>query len=132
MKVNLQPSLNDANLDATQPNSQRQLSVSISAIAENLDRNVPLNLCLILDHSGSMNGRPLETVKEAAKRLVDRLSPEDRLSIVVFNHRAKVLISNQTIEDPEDIKRQINRLAADGGTAIDEGLLYFRFREFGK
>ncbi len=69
-----------------------------------------------------MNGRPLETVKEAAKRLVDRLSPEDRLSIVVFNHRAKVLISNQTIEDPEDIKRQINRLAADGGTAIDEGL----------
>jgi len=37
----------------------------MSAIAqEEFDRNVPLNLCLILDHSGSMNGRPLETVKK--------------------------------------------------------------------
>ncbi|MBD2340563.1 VWA domain-containing protein [Calothrix sp. FACHB-156] len=122
MKVNLQPALNDSNLDANQPNSQRQLAISISAIAEVVDRNVPLNLCLILDHSGSMNGRPLETVKQAATRLVDRLKPGDRLTVVVFDHRAKVLIPNQVIEDPEYIKRQINRLTADGGTAIDEGL----------
>ncbi|MBH8555704.1 VWA domain-containing protein [Nostocaceae cyanobacterium CENA357] len=122
MKVNLQPVLNDGNLDANQPSSQRQLAISVSAIAENLDRNVPLNLCLILDHSGSMNGRPLETVKKAANQLVDRLRPGDRLSIVVFDHRAKVLVPNQIIEEPEKIKKQINRLAADGGTAIDEGL----------
>ncbi|MDZ7958452.1 MAG: VWA domain-containing protein [Aulosira sp. DedQUE10] len=122
MKVNLQPALNDSNLDANQPSSQRQLAISISAIAEIVDRNVPLNLCLILDHSGSMNGRPLETVKQAANRLVDRLKPGDRLTVVVFDHRAKVLIPNQAIEDPEYIKRQINRLTADGGTAIDEGL----------
>lgn len=122
MKVNLQPVLNDANLDAHQISSQRQLAISISAIAETLDRNVPLNLCLILDHSGSMNGRPLENVKKAASRLVDRLNPGDRLSIVVFDHRAKVLVPNQVIEDPEQIKKQISRLSADGGTAIDEGL----------
>ena len=122
MKVSLQPSLNDASLDANQLNTQRQLSISISAIAEYLDRNVPLNLCLILDHSGSMSGRPLETVKKAAIGLVDRLKGGDRLSIVVFDHRAKVLVPNQIIEDPERIKQQINRLSADGGTAIDEGL----------
>ncbi|MEA5502404.1 VWA domain-containing protein [Halotia wernerae UHCC 0503] len=122
MKVNLQPVLNDGNLDANQLSSQRQLAISVSAIAENIDRNVPLNLCLILDHSGSMNGRPLETVKKAANQLVDRLRPGDRLSIVVFDHRAKVLVPNQIIEEPEKIKKQINRLAADGGTAIDEGL----------
>jgi len=122
MKVNLQPALNDGNLDANQLNSQRQLGISISAIVENLDRHVPLNLCLILDHSGSMNGRSLETVKKAANRLVDRLNPGDRLSVVVFDHRAKVLVPSQSVEDPEKIKQQINRLAADGGTAIDEGL----------
>ncbi len=98
MKVSLQPALNDNSLDANQQNSQRQLSISISAIAENLDRNVPLNLCLILDHSGSMNGRSLETVKKAANRLVDRLNPGDRLSVVVFDHRAKVLIPSQSVE----------------------------------
>ncbi|MBD2293485.1 VWA domain-containing protein [Anabaena sphaerica FACHB-251] len=122
MKVNLQPTLNDSNLDAHQPSSQRQLAISISAIGETLDRSVPLNLCLILDHSGSMNGRSLETVKRAASLLVDRLSSEDRLSIVVFDHRAKVLVPNQVIADREYIKQQINRLTADGGTAIDEGL----------
>ncbi|WP_373526212.1 VWA domain-containing protein [Nostoc sp.] len=122
MKVSLQPALNDGNLDANQLNTQRQLGISISAIAENQDRNVPLNLCLILDHSGSMNGRSLETVKKAANRLVDRLNPGDRLSVVVFDHRAKVLVPSQSVEDPEKIKQQINRLAADGGTAIDEGL----------
>jgi Ca-activated chloride channel homolog len=122
MKVSLQPVLNDGNLDGSQPNSQRQLAISISAVADNFNRNVPLNLCLILDHSGSMSGRPLETVKKAACRIVDRLNPGDRLSVVVFDHRAKVLVSNQTVDDPERIKQQINKLSADGGTAIDEGL----------
>lgn len=122
MKVNLQPVLNDANVDALQSSSQRQLAISISAGAEPQDRSVPLNLCLILDHSGSMNGRPLEIVKQAAIRLVDRLKPGDRLSVVAFDHRAKVLVPNQQIKDPEQIKKQISRLAADGGTAIDEGL----------
>ncbi|HLO88444.1 MAG TPA: VWA domain-containing protein [Nostocaceae cyanobacterium] len=122
MKVNLQLALNDANVDQHQPNSQRQLAISISAVGETLDRSVPLNLCLILDHSGSMNGRPLETVKKAASLLVDRLSPQDRLSVVVFDHRAQVIVPNQLIEDRNHIKQQINRLTADGGTAIDEGL----------
>jgi Ca-activated chloride channel family protein len=69
-----------------------------------------------------MNGRPLETVKKAAIGLVDKLKKGDRLSIVVFDHRAKVLVPNQFLENPEQIKREINRLSADGGTAIDEGL----------
>ena len=122
MKVSLLPALNDANLDANQPNSQRQLAISISARASETGRSVPLNLCLILDHSGSMNGRALETVKKAALRLVDRLSPGDRLSVVVFDHQAKVLVPNQIIDHPERIKQQINRLDAEGGTSIDEGL----------
>ncbi len=122
MKVFLQPALNDANLDPTQTSSQRQLAISISAIAQQIDRSVPLNFCLILDHSGSMKGRPLETVKKAAQRLVDRLSPADRLSVVVFDHRAKVLVPNQIIENPDRIKQLLSQLSAGGGTSIDEGL----------
>ncbi|MGK7876375.1 MAG: VWA domain-containing protein [Xenococcaceae cyanobacterium] len=122
MKVSLQPVLNDSHVDANQPSSQRQLSISISAIADRQDQNLPLNLCLILDHSGSMSGHPIETVKQAAMRLVERLSPRDRISIVAFDHRAKVLVPNQVVEDIDQVKKEIQKLEADGGTAIDEGM----------
>jgi len=122
MRVGLQAALSDVNLDAAQTSSQRQLAISLSAIADISDRTAPLNLCLILDHSGSMNGRALETVKQAAHHIVDSLSPGDRLSIVVFDHRAKVLVPNQVIDNPAIIKRDIQQLQASGGTAIDEGM----------
>ncbi|MBF2001304.1 MAG: VWA domain-containing protein [Synechococcales cyanobacterium M58_A2018_015] len=122
MRVGLQAALSDAHLDGAQATSQRQLAISLSAIADTPGRAAPLNLCLILDHSGSMNGRPLDTVKQAAYRIVDSLSPGDRLSIVVFDHRAKVLVPNQVIENPAAIKVEINQLRASGGTAIDEGM----------
>lgn len=122
MKVGLQWSLSDAGVDAKQATNQRQLAVSIAAIAGEMNSSVPLNLCLILDHSGSMSGRPMETVRQAAQRIVDRLAPNDRLSLVAFDHKAKVLVPNQMIDNPASVKLQINQLKAAGGTAIDEGL----------
>ena len=122
MKVSLLPVLNDPNLDAAAPSTQRQLAISVSATASSIDSSVPLNLCLILDHSGSMGGRPLETVKQAAGQLLDRLKPGDRFCAVAFDHKAKVLVPNQIVEDPASIKRQIEQLRPAGGTAIDEGI----------
>ncbi|MBW4652826.1 MAG: VWA domain-containing protein [Kaiparowitsia implicata GSE-PSE-MK54-09C] len=122
MKVVLQAALSDDSIDVAQPNSQRQLAVSISALQDKPGRTAPLNLCLILDHSGSMQGRPLDMVKQAAHRVVDGLSPGDRLSVVGFDHRAKVLVPNQMIDSPAGVKAQINTLKPSGGTSIDEGM----------
>lgn len=122
MKVGLQPLLNDSHVDAHQASSQRQLSIALAAIAEHQDNAIPLNLCLVLDHSGSMNGAPLKTVKKAALELVDRLKPSDRLAIVAFDHKAKTLVPNQAVEDLDTIKTCLQRLSPEGGTAIDEGM----------
>ncbi len=122
MNVALSVKLSDDTVDVTQAASQRQMMVSVSAAAEGQQRSAPLNLCLILDHSGSMGGKALQTVKQAAQQLVDQLSPNDRLSIVAFDHRATVLVPNQSIVDPTLTKALIENLQADGGTAIDEGL----------
>lgn len=122
MKVGLHPALNDSHIDTNQANSQRQLSLAVSALSTEQDRSIPLNLCLILDHSGSMHGSPLETVKQAALRLIERLQPGDRLSVIAFDHRAKVIVKNQLVDNLENVKKQLKRLSADGGTAIDEGL----------
>lgn len=122
MKVNLESAVSDTHVDANQTSSQRQLSLSVSAIAETQDRSVPLNLCLVLDRSGSMSGRPLETVKQAAIEIIEGLNPSDRLSVVAFDHRAQVLVPNQPVENIDRIKQQIQKLEPAGGTAIDEGM----------
>lgn len=122
MDVSLQAALNDTNLDVAQASSQRQLAISISAIAQSSGRTAPLNLCLVLDHSGSMSGKPMETVKQAANRIVDSLSPGDRISIVAFDHKAKVIVPNQLMEHPEAVKAELKKLRVSGGTAIDEGM----------
>jgi Ca-activated chloride channel homolog len=122
MQVGLQALLSDAHLDANQAQSQRQLSLSIGAAADLTGTSLPLNLCLVLDHSGSMGGRPLRTVKEAALCLVDQLREGDRLSVIAFDHKAKVIVSNQAVTDKAQIKAKINQLEAAGGTCIDEGL----------
>jgi Ca-activated chloride channel family protein len=122
MRVGLQFALSDATVDAMQATNQRQLSVSIAAIADEPQSSAPLNLSLILDHSGSMSGRPMETVREAAQRLIDRLSLGDRISIIGFDHKAKVILPSQELDNPASVKLQLNQLKAHGGTAIDEGL----------
>lgn len=122
MRVGLKVALSDANLDLTQASNQRQLSIAIAALTPDGARTAPLNLCLVLDHSGSMQGRPLETVKQAAYRLLEQLTPDDRISVVAFDHNAKVLVPNQAANNLTALKFEIGRLTADGGTAIDEGL----------
>lgn len=129
MNINLQISANDRQLDPEQAINQRQVVLSVSAIppgvgesAIAVEQRAPLNLCLVLDHSGSMSGRPLETVKLAAQAIVDRLLPMDHLAIVAFDHRAEVLVANQPVNNPAEIRTKIQRLEPAGGTAIDEGM----------
>lgn len=122
MQVGLEIALSDAEIDATQVTSQRQVAISVFALPEPSARSLPLNLCLVLDHSGSMRGKSLDTVKQAAKGLIDKLTPGDRISIVTFDHQAHVLVPNQPVEQPADIQSQLNQLSPAGGTNIDAGL----------
>lgn len=122
MKVNLETYLSDPRIDSNSRSTQRQLTLNISAVADYAEQNLPLNLCLILDCSGSMANEPIETVKQAAISIIEKLQTGDRISVIAFNHQAKTIIPNQTVGDLAHIKQQINLLVADGGTAIDEGL----------
>ena len=122
MQVGLHCSLSDDKIAAGVASSQRQVSVSIGALAGEAGVGTSLNLCLILDQSGSMGGKPMETVKQAAMRVIEKLTPNDRLSVISFDHKAKTLISNQKVDNPSTLRATVAQLEAAGGTAIDEGL----------
>lgn len=82
----------------------------------------PLNVCLVLDRSTSMQGERMDTVKAAAIELVRQMQPEDILSIVTFHDRAEVLVPAGTQQDRTLIETQIRMIRPGGGTEIFQGL----------
>jgi Ca-activated chloride channel family protein len=83
---------------------------------------MPLNLSLVLDKSGSMQGKKIENLRQAAKLVVERLAPQDTISIVAFSDRKYLIAESQPVSDKEELKRRIERIRDGGGTAISGGL----------
>lgn len=83
---------------------------------------LPLNFTLILDHSGSMAGEKLRTMKEAVNHIIDQLGPEDIISIVTFQSRTEILSPAQPTRDKEALKRLVNKIRDGGGTNVAPAL----------
>jgi len=93
---------------------------------------VPLNLALVLDVSGSMYEEDgtgisrLSRVQQAAHAAVQKLKPEDHLSIVAFGHDCEVVLPATPMTQKahiEDVISRIDRFTVDpGGTAMDDGI----------
>jgi Ca-activated chloride channel family protein len=85
-------------------------------------RRLPLNLCLVLDRSTSMQGMHLQQVKEATRQIIDRLHEDDTLSVVVFSDRAEVVVPARRGVDKAVAKSIISTIQSGGGTEILQGL----------
>jgi len=84
----------------------------------------PVNLCLVLDRSGSMAGAKLRAMKTAAKQVVDRLGSLDRLAVVVFDDTspADLVIPGGPMLDQEEARRKIEAIEERGGTHMATGM----------
>jgi Ca-activated chloride channel family protein len=105
-------------------NTQQLAYVLIEAVpgAGMAQVQMPLNLSLVLDKSGSMSGQKIQNLREAAKLVVDRLGPDDTISIVAFSDRKYLIAESQPVVDPQDLKKKIDRIRDGGGTAISGGM----------
>ena len=83
---------------------------------------MPLNFALVLDHSGSMRGKKLASVKEAVQMVIDRLSPADYISLVMFSDRAETIIPSMPANDPQGMKAAVERIRVKGGTNMARGM----------
>jgi Ca-activated chloride channel family protein len=81
----------------------------------------PLNLSLVIDTSGSMEGDPIEYARQGLERMLDGLEPGDHVSLVTFSDAARVAVESVTGDAPELINA-IDALHAAGGTNIYDGL----------
>jgi Ca-activated chloride channel homolog len=79
-----------------------------------------LNLSLVLDRSGSMEGEKMVRAREAAMFCVDQMLPTDCLSVVTFDDRIEVLFPSEPVTNKQAMKNLIARVTARGSTALHE------------
>ncbi|MBM3499921.1 MAG: VWA domain-containing protein [Armatimonadetes bacterium] len=82
----------------------------------------PLNVALVLDRSGSMEGDKIEQARQAAIRVVEGLEKDDRISLVIYHHEVEAPIPNRSAAERERIIELIKGIEADGYTNLGGGL----------
>ncbi|GAB4404234.1 MAG: hypothetical protein OHK0052_26820 [Anaerolineales bacterium] len=94
-----------------------------------VDARTPLNVALLLDVSGSMDGKPLQDAKTAAARFLDRLTSGDSVALLAFNETLDPAPAslNPKFELPfgKDLKPYydlVEGLESGGGTPLYEAV----------
>jgi len=83
----------------------------------------PVNLCIVLDRSGSMNGEKLARAKNAAIEALNHLGLGDVFSLVIFDDRIETLIPATRIAGNTDyIAKRISQITSRGNTALYAGV----------
>jgi Ca-activated chloride channel homolog len=83
----------------------------------------PSNLVFLIDVSGSMNDpNKLPLVQQSLKLLVNKLRPEDRVSLVVYAGNAGLVLPATPGSQKSKILGAIARLEAGGSTAGGQGI----------
>lgn len=81
-----------------------------------------LNLAIVIDRSGSMQGQSLEQVKRACSALLDMMAPRDYVSVVAFAESADLVWPARYVNSKSEAKDAINRVAAGNTTNLYQGL----------
>src|SRR5262245_5679205 len=87
---------------------------------------MPVNVCFVLDRSGSMKGEKIDRVRRATGRAIEMLDAQDIASVVIFDHRTEVLIPAGPVVNQREAQEKISRIRDAGGTkiapAVEKGL----------
>jgi Ca-activated chloride channel family protein len=95
--------------------------------ASNLDakewKREPLNLVAVVDQSGSMDGEPLDLVRQSLLRILGQMRPGDRMSIILYGDAAHVHLKPTSFVGNRDrIAAAIREIASYGSTDMESGL----------
>jgi Ca-activated chloride channel family protein len=88
-------------------------------------QRAPVEMVFVLDCSGSMSGRPIEQSKNAMRRALRSMNPNDTFQVIRFSENASALGPRPVPATPENIQhalRYVDSLHGSGGTQMIEGI----------
>ena len=81
---------------------------------------------LVLDRSGSMNGKKLEQAREAALQIIAGLEPGESFNLIVYNESVDVFSTQPVVKDESNVaaaRKYLDGVLARGGTNIHDALV---------
>jgi Ca-activated chloride channel homolog len=78
-----------------------------------------INLCVVIDRSGSMGGYKIEQAKKSCIDIYESLTPEDHLTVLAFDTQVLSVVNPQTPK--AEIEDRILALTSGGGTDLSKG-----------
>lgn len=113
-----------ANLGSTPWNERTQLlTINIKAKETDQGNYTGNNIVFLIDVSGSMaSTNKLNLIKAVFPKFLDALAPTDKISIVTYSNKIRILANGVYADEKEALKKVVNGLSATGGTAGADGL----------
>jgi Ca-activated chloride channel family protein len=106
------------------PGGESFLQINLDAKEVAGGERAAMAMAIVIDRSGSMQGEKIEKVREAAKELVRRLSPKDRIAIISYATDTSVDLPLTPLADFDRTRaeRIIDGILDGGGTNLSGGL----------
>ncbi len=98
------------------------LTLEGDRVEKESDERPPLNVSIVVDRSGSMEGQKLDYVKEALYQLPDLLDEKDRISVVVYDDYVDTVYQSRYFE-PREFDSAIEGIISGGSTYLEGGLV---------
>lgn len=86
------------------------------------EKRAPVNVAIVLDKSGSMQGEKIAKAKEAAIVAIQRLGRNDIVSVVAYDSTVRVIVPATKLTDKSNVIREIHKIGAGGSTALFAGV----------
>ncbi len=92
------------------------------ALAEGVQaKATPKRLALVVDRSGSMSGQPLFEALKCVEHIANAMTPQDQMSVVVYDDAVDVLVPLAPLQSAQAIKRAIAGVQSGGSTNLFGG-----------
>ena len=99
--------------------------VTVTPPTVSRDESTPRDVTLVLDVSGSMQGRKIEQARAAGRQLLGTLRPADRFRLIDFSNDVRTFKDDfvpATTDNIREASRYLDALDATGGTNIEGAL----------